>query len=185
MGGYLIAHLGSDPVDQRSSAPRVRPMRNLRHLHQSRQMLHHTTTRTASAFDNAPVTVLLAVLPSPCESQVHGPRFYARAKSRKEGRSSLHPFPPHRPLKRFSFRRQNSKIGARVGKVGLAGLRSAGNIPRWWAQAPSVPRLPTCPRGPSSETLHTSERRGLFDLSLRQQSGHRRDSVAAREDVCV
>jgi hypothetical protein len=37
MGGYLIAHSGSDPVDQRSSAPRVRPMRNLRHLHQSRQ----------------------------------------------------------------------------------------------------------------------------------------------------
>jgi hypothetical protein len=52
--------------------------------------LHHTTTRTASAFDNAPVTVLLAVLPSPRESQVHGPRFYAQAKSRKEGRSSLH-----------------------------------------------------------------------------------------------
>jgi hypothetical protein len=37
MGGYLIAHSGSDPVDQRSSAPRVRPMRNLRHSHQSRQ----------------------------------------------------------------------------------------------------------------------------------------------------
>src|ERR1700730_16737001 len=82
--------------------------------------LHHTTTRTASAFDNAPVPVLLAVLPSPCESQVHGPRFYAQTKSRKEGRSSLHAFPPHRPLKRFSFRRQNSKIGAPVGKVGLA-----------------------------------------------------------------
>ena len=82
--------------------------------------LHHTTTCTASAFDNAPVTVLLAVLPSPCESQVHGPRFYAQAKSRKEGRSSLHAFPPHRPLKRFSFCRQNSKIGAPVGKVGLA-----------------------------------------------------------------
>src|ERR1700731_2823337 len=81
--------------------------------------LHHTTTRTASAFDNAPVPVLLAVLPSPCESQVHGPRFYAQTKSRKEGRSSLHAFPPHRPLKRFSFRRQNSKIGAPVGKVGL------------------------------------------------------------------
>src|SRR5260370_31766179 len=81
--------------------------------------LHHTTTRTASAFDNAPVPVLLAVLPSPCESQVHGPRFYAQTKSRKEGRSSLHAFPPHRPLKRFSFRRQNSKIAAPVGKVGL------------------------------------------------------------------
>src|SRR4029077_20610123 len=81
--------------------------------------LDHTTTCTASAFDNAPVTVLLAVLPSPCESQVHGPRFYAQAKSRKEGRSSLHAFLPHRPLKRFSFCRQNSKIGAPVGKVGL------------------------------------------------------------------
>src|SRR5271170_3352745 len=81
--------------------------------------LHHTTTCAASAFDNAPVTVLLAVLPSPCESQVHGPRFYAQAKSRKEGRSSLHAFPPHRPLKRFSFCRQNSKIRAPVGKVGL------------------------------------------------------------------
>src|SRR6516165_6862397 len=81
--------------------------------------LHHTTTGTASAFDNAPVAVLLAVLPSPCESQVHGPRFYAQAKSRKEGRSSLHGFAPHRTLKRFSFRRQNYKIGAPVGKVGL------------------------------------------------------------------
>src|SRR5262249_36169031 len=35
--------------------------------------LHHPTARTATAFDNAPVAVLLAVLPSPCESQVHGP----------------------------------------------------------------------------------------------------------------
>ena len=37
--------------------------------------LHHPTARTALAFDNAPVTVRLAVLPSPCESQVHAPRF--------------------------------------------------------------------------------------------------------------
>src|SRR6202521_1404954 len=72
--------------------------------------LHHPTARTALAFDNAPVTVLLAVLPSPCESQVHGPRFYAQTKSRKEIRSSLHAFQPHRPLKRFSFCRQTSKI---------------------------------------------------------------------------
>jgi hypothetical protein len=35
------------------------------------RMLHHITTRTASAFDNAPATVLLAVLPSLRESQVH------------------------------------------------------------------------------------------------------------------
>src|SRR5271154_5785752 len=81
--------------------------------------LHHPTARTAPAFDNAPVTVFLAVLPSPCESQVHGPRFYAQTKSPKEGGSSLHTFPPHRPLKRFSFRRQNSKIRAPGGKVGL------------------------------------------------------------------
>src|SRR5216684_3544997 len=81
--------------------------------------LHHTTTRTAPAFDNAPVMVLLAVLPSSRESQVHGKRFYAETKSRKEGRSSLHAFPPHRPLKRLAFSRKNSKIRAPVGKVGL------------------------------------------------------------------
>jgi hypothetical protein len=63
--------------------------------------------------------VLLAVLPSPRESKLHGPRFYARTKIRKEGRSSLRAVPPHRPLKRFSFRRQNSKIVPPVGKVGL------------------------------------------------------------------
>ena len=47
--------------------------------------LHHATARTASAFDNAPITVLLAVLPSSCESQVHGPRSYAKTQTRKEG----------------------------------------------------------------------------------------------------
>src|SRR6202051_2358376 len=81
--------------------------------------LHHSTTRTAPAFHNAPITVLLAVLPSPCESQVHGPRFYAQTKTRKEGRSSLHAFSPQRPLIRFRFCRQNSKIRGPVGKVGL------------------------------------------------------------------
>src|ERR1700746_1286755 len=50
--------------------------------------LHHATARTAPAFDNAPITVFLAVLPSPRESQVHGPRSYAQSKIRKEGRSS-------------------------------------------------------------------------------------------------
>src|SRR5580658_494983 len=54
------------------------------------------------------------------ELHLHGPRFYAQTKSPKEGGSSLHTFPPHRPLKRFSFRRQNPKISAPVGKVGLA-----------------------------------------------------------------
>src|ERR1700684_2951590 len=89
--------------------------------------LHHPTARTAPAFDNAPIPVLLAVLPSPCESQVHGPRFYAQTKIRKERRSSLHAFSPHRPLRRFSFFRQNSKIRGPVGKVGLA----SGTIYRW------------------------------------------------------
>ena len=37
--------------------------------------LHNPTARTALAFDNAPIAVLLAVLPSQCESQVHGTRF--------------------------------------------------------------------------------------------------------------
>jgi hypothetical protein len=32
MGGYLIAHSGSDPVDQRSTAPRVRPIPKLARL---------------------------------------------------------------------------------------------------------------------------------------------------------
>src|ERR1700746_1220575 len=81
--------------------------------------LHHATARTAPAFDNAPITVLLAVLPSPRESQVHGPRNYAQSKIRKEGRSSLHAFPPHRPLIRLAFCRQNSKIRGPVGKVRL------------------------------------------------------------------
>src|SRR6516165_10693633 len=81
--------------------------------------LHHATARTAPAFDNAPITVLLAVLPSPRESQVHGPRNYAQSKIRKEGRSSLHAFPPHRPLIRLAFFRQNSKIRGPVGKVRL------------------------------------------------------------------
>jgi hypothetical protein len=45
--------------------------------------LHHTTARAALAFDNAPATVLLAVLPSSCESQVHGPRSSAERRSAK------------------------------------------------------------------------------------------------------
>src|SRR6516162_1652396 len=64
---------------------------------------------------------VLAVLPSPRESQVHGPRNYAQSKIRKEGRSSLHAFPPHRPLIRLAFCRQNSKITGPVGKVRLIG----------------------------------------------------------------
>src|ERR1700719_3041335 len=123
--------------------------------------LHHTTTRTASAFDNAPVPVLLAVLPSPCESQVHGPRFYAQTKSRKEGRSSLHAFPPHRPLKRFSFRRQNSKIGAPVGKVGLGvHFRASSSASAIWAalnHPASLSRSIAAPRWPrmAAKSNHT------------------------------
>ena len=45
-------------------------------------------------------------------------RFYAQAKSRKENRSSVHAFPPHRPLKRFSFCRQNSQMGRELGRLG-------------------------------------------------------------------
>src|SRR5580693_7953260 len=99
--------------------------------------LHHPTARTAPAFDNAPVTVLLAVLPSPCESQVHGPRFYAQTKTRKEGRSSLHAFPPHRPLKRLAFSRKNSKIRRPVGKVGLA-RRVVPEYPRALESSPCI-----------------------------------------------
>src|SRR5271167_2211973 len=84
--------------------------------------LHHTPARTAPAFDNAPITVLLAVLPSSRESQIHGRRGYAENQTRKEGRSSLHPFPPHRPLMRLGFFRQNSNISRPVGKVGLRHL---------------------------------------------------------------
>src|ERR1700674_3474187 len=65
--------------------------------------LHHPTAHTAPAFDNAPITVLLAVLPASRESQVHGPRDYAETQTRKEGRSSLHPFPHHRPLMRLAL----------------------------------------------------------------------------------
>ena len=105
-----------EPLDH--PAPR-RVLAIVDHAQIKHRTLHHTTARSAPAFDNAPVTVLLAVLPSPCESQVHGRRFYAETKSRKEGRSSLHAFQPHRPLKRFRFFQQNSKIGGRIGKVGL------------------------------------------------------------------
>jgi hypothetical protein len=89
--------------------------------------------------------VLLAVLPSPCESQVHGPRSYAETHARKEGRSSLHAFPPHRPLIRLAFFRQNRKIRGPVGKVGLiaAGANPVGpcsEIYRTLAPEPSVRR---------------------------------------------
>src|SRR5262244_1817125 len=39
--------------------------------------LDHTTAGAALTLDNAPVTVLLAVLPPPSESQIHERRFYS------------------------------------------------------------------------------------------------------------
>src|SRR6202030_2667702 len=103
--------------------------------------LHHPTTRTATTFDYAPVTVLFAVLPSSCESQVHGPRGYAQTKIRKEGRSSLQPFPPHRPLMRLAFFRQNRKITGPVGKVGLGASRPESRNPLRQAAAMIFPRV--------------------------------------------
>src|SRR6202035_1656183 len=107
------------------------------------------TARTATTFDYAPVTVLFAVLPSSCESQVHGPRGYAQTKIRKEGRSSLQPFPPHRPLMRLAFFRQNRKITGPVGKVGLAAgaligsaVRPAPPPPAYYYPAPAYAAPP-------------------------------------------
>jgi hypothetical protein len=53
IGGYLIAHSGSAPVNQRSTAPRVRPMHNLRRFHQSRQKSLNRSAPT-------PCTIILA-----------------------------------------------------------------------------------------------------------------------------
>jgi len=41
------------------------------------RLLHHPAAGTASALDNAPVAVLLAILDSPCGAQVHADGFYA------------------------------------------------------------------------------------------------------------
>jgi hypothetical protein len=65
------------------------------------------------AAGGAPVPVLLAVLPSPCESQVHGSRFYAQAGwclvrrrySRNPTRS-----PPFRPSSNGSISRVPSEL---------------------------------------------------------------------------
>jgi hypothetical protein len=54
--------------------------------------LYHPTAGAALALDNAPVTVLLAVLPSSSESQIHERRFYSDQNARKGGRSSLQRF---------------------------------------------------------------------------------------------
>src|SRR5215813_5248266 len=51
--------------------------------------LDHTTAGAALTLDNAPVTVLLAVLPPPSESQIHERRFYSDQNARKGSRSSL------------------------------------------------------------------------------------------------
>jgi len=144
--------------------------------------LHHTTARATLAFDNAPVTVFLAVLPSPCESQVHGRRFYAQTKSRKEGRSSLHAFPHHRPLIRFSFCRQNSKIRGRIGKVGLVTRTRGGPCGRRLKVRSGCYSNPGCVRssGPAIERVatrpsgyfRTSRRAGVTVVSHHRQDGN-------------
>ena len=60
--------------------------------------LYHSTTSAALAFDNAPVTVLFAVLTSSSESQIHQRRFYPEPGEGKATRSSLQPFSDLRPL---------------------------------------------------------------------------------------
>jgi hypothetical protein len=60
--------------------------------------LDHSTTGAALTLDNAPVTVLLAVLPSPSESQIHERRFYSDQNARKDSRSSLQRLSMPRPL---------------------------------------------------------------------------------------
>src|ERR1700741_3633220 len=60
--------------------------------------LHHSTAGAALTLDNAPVTVLLAVLPSSSESQIHRRRFYSDQNARKGSRSSLQRLSLPRPL---------------------------------------------------------------------------------------
>src|SRR5450631_1092998 len=60
--------------------------------------LYHSTAGAALALDNAPVTVLLAVLTSSSESQIHQRRFYSNQNARKGSRSSLQRFSMPRPL---------------------------------------------------------------------------------------
>jgi len=60
--------------------------------------LYHPTTSAALAFDNAPVTVLFAVLTSSSESQIHERRFYPQPGEGKASRSSLQRFSDLCPL---------------------------------------------------------------------------------------
>src|SRR6202522_2147712 len=140
--------------------------------------LHHPTARTAPAFDNAPIPVLLAVLPSPCESQVHGPRFYAQTKIRKERRSSLHAFSPHRPLRRFSFFRQNSKIRGPVGKVGLAACQSCWHR----GSKPEFYEIPVIFPG-NTRVLRSFEPKPAWRLRLPPGAAPRRDGARRRHPL--
>src|SRR5215813_14684554 len=65
--------------------------------------LYYSTAGATLTFDNAPVTVLLAVLPSSSESQIHQPRFYSDQNARKGSRSSLQRLSMNVPLSRLSF----------------------------------------------------------------------------------
>ena len=67
------------------------------------RLLHHPAPGTASALDNAPVAVLLAVLDSSCGAQVHAGEFYADLQLRKEAWSSLQAISSRLPLKRLAF----------------------------------------------------------------------------------
>jgi hypothetical protein len=61
--------------------------------------LYHPTAGVALTLDNAPVTVLLAVLTSSSESQIHDTRFYySDQNARKGARSSLQRFSRPRAL---------------------------------------------------------------------------------------
>src|SRR5216684_3423016 len=60
--------------------------------------LYHPAAGAALALDNAPVTVLLAVLTSSSESQIHERRFYSDQNARKGGKSSLRRFSTSPPL---------------------------------------------------------------------------------------
>src|SRR5882757_618733 len=86
--------------------------------------LYHPTTAAALALDNAPVTVLLAVLTSSRESQIHERRFYSDQNAAKGGRSSLQRFsmPPSLVMIQLLSPRdiENREKRAPVGKVGLS-----------------------------------------------------------------
>jgi hypothetical protein len=102
----------------------------------------------------------------PCESQVHGPRFYAQTKIRKERRSSLHAFSPHRPLRRFSFFRQNSKIRGPVGKVGAKSPRPP-SVRQWPREVPPHDAADYPRRGLQNPAPDAARAQGLAQVAPR------------------